>query len=191
MSPPADRDAPGLRAAKALAAMDLEKFIRDVPDFPKPGILFRDITPLLANPAALGEAIRRMAEPYRTAHVDIVAAAEARGFIFAAPLALELNVGFVPVRKPGKLPFDTHAFHYELEYGTDTLEVHRDGIAPRQNVLLVDDLLATGGTIEACCRLVEKSGANVAGCVFLIELVGLGGAKRLAPYKPHSIIKYD
>jgi adenine phosphoribosyltransferase len=171
--------------------MDLEKFIRDVPDFPKPGILFRDITPLLANPAALGEAVRRMAAPYRAARVDIVAAAEARGFIFAAPLALELNVGFVPVRKPGKLPFDTHAFHYELEYGTDTLEVHRDGIAPRQNVLLVDDLLATGGTIEACCRLVEKSGANVAGCVFLIELVALGGAKRLARYKPHSIIKYD
>ena len=110
----------------------------------------------------------------------VVAAAEARGFIFAAPLALELNAGFVPVRKPGKLPFDTHAFHYELEYGTDTLEIHRDGIAPGQKVLLVDDLLATGGTMEACCRLVEHSGAQVAGCVFLIELVGLGGAERLA-----------
>ncbi len=170
--------------------MDLEAYIRDVSDFPKPGILFRDITPLLGRPEALRETVRRMAEPYRTAGIDVVAAAEARGFIFAAPLALELDVGFVPVRKPGKLPFDTHAFHYELEYGTDTLEVHRDGILPKQKVLLVDDLLATGGTMEACCRLVEKSGGTVAGCVFLIELEGLGGAKRLTPYEPYSLIKY-
>jgi adenine phosphoribosyltransferase len=104
---------------------------------------------------------------------------------------MALDVGFVPVRKPGKLPFDTLAFHYELEYGSDTLEVHRDGIAPGQNVLLVDDLLATGGTIEACCRLVEHSKAKIAGCAFLIELRGLGGAKRLAPYKPYSLIQYD
>ncbi|MGD9722188.1 MAG: adenine phosphoribosyltransferase [Pirellulales bacterium] len=171
--------------------MDLTRFIRAIPDFPKPGILFRDITPLLADPGALREAVRMMAEPYRGAGINVVAAAEARGFIFAAPLALELNVGFVPVRKPGKLPFDTHAFHYELEYGTDTLEVHRDGINPGQGVLLVDDLLATGGTMEACCRLVEKSGATVAGCVFLIELIGLGGAERLATYKPFSLIKYE
>lgn len=170
--------------------MRLEDYIRDIPDFPKPGILFRDITPLLANPAAFREAVRRMAEPYRAAGVHAVAAAEARGFIFAAPLALELNAGFVPVRKPGKLPFDTHAFHYELEYGTDTLEIHRDGIAPGQTVLLVDDLLATGGTMEACCKLVEQSGAKIAGCVFLIELAGLQGAKRLAAYKPHSLITY-
>jgi adenine phosphoribosyltransferase len=171
--------------------MDLKNYIRAIPDFPKPGILFRDITPLLNHPDALAEVVRRMAEPYRNAGIDSVAAAEARGFIFAAPLALALGVGFVPVRKPGKLPFDTHAFHYELEYGTDTLEMHRDGIAPGQNVLLVDDLLATGGTIEACCRLVEKSGANVAGCVFLIELTSLGGAKRLAAYKPYSILQYE
>ena len=171
--------------------MDLSRYIRAVPDFPKPGILFRDITPLLGNPQAFRTAIARMAEHYRGTRVDVVAAAEARGFIFAGPLALELNVGFVPVRKPGKLPFDTHAFHYELEYGTDTLEIHRDGIAPGQHVLLVDDLLATGGTIEACCRLVEQSGAKVIGCVFLIELAGLDGAKRLAPYKPHSLIRYD
>ena len=170
--------------------MQLESFIRDVPDFPKPGILFRDITPLLADPAALAEAVRRMADPYRDSGVNVVAAAEARGFIFAAPLALALGVGFVPVRKPGKLPFDTHAFHYELEYGTDSLEVHQDGILPDQNVLLVDDLLATGGTMEACCRLVERSGAMIIGCVFLIELEGLGGAKRLKRYHPHSLIKY-
>ncbi len=171
--------------------MDLTKYIRAVPDFPKPGILFRDITPLLRSPEAFREAVARMAEPYRTAGIDVVAAAEARGFIFAAPLALALNVGFVPVRKPGKLPFDTHAFHYDLEYGSDTLEIHRDGIAHGQRVLLVDDLLATGGTIEACCRLVETSGAKVAGCVFLIELVSLGGAERLSAYKPYSLIQYD
>src|SRR5690242_3643151 len=169
---------------------DLHAYIRAVPDFPKPGILFRDITPLLRDPLAFAAAIAQLAEHYRGAKVDIVAAAEARGFIFAAPLALELNVGFVPVRKPGKLPYKTHAFHYELEYGTDTLEVHRDGVTPGQQVLLVDDLLATGGTIEACCRLVETSGAQVAGCAFLIELVALGGAKRLERYHPHSLIKY-
>jgi adenine phosphoribosyltransferase len=172
-------------------AMNLTQFIRAVPDFPKPGILFRDITPLLGNPQAFGEAIRQLAEHYRGQKIDVVAAAEARGFIFAAPLALELGVGFVPVRKPGKLPFDTHAFHYELEYGTDTLEIHRDGIAPEQHVLLVDDLLATGGTIEACCRLVEKANATVAGCAFLIELGNLGGAERLAPYNPFSLIRYE
>ncbi len=172
-------------------ASDLKAYIRSVPDFPKPGILFRDITPLLGNPRAFRAAIDLLAEHYRGVQIDVVAAAEARGFIFAAPLALELDVGFVPVRKPGKLPFDTLAFHYELEYGSDTLEIHRDGIAPGQSVLLVDDLLATGGTVEACCRLVERSKARIAGCAFLIELVALGGAKRLAPYKPFSLIQYD
>lgn len=170
--------------------MDLTQYIRSVPDFPKPGILFRDITPLLGNSVAFREAIRQMAAAFEGTAIDVVAAAEARGFIFAAPLALELDVGFVPVRKPGKLPFETHAFHYELEYGSDTLEMHRDGIMPGQRVLLVDDLLATGGTIEACCRLVEKSHAQVSGCAFLIELGELGGAKRLAAYNPKSIIRY-
>src|SRR5262245_10924991 len=137
--------------------VDLARYVRDIPDFPKPGILFRDITPLLAEPVAFGAAIDRLADHFRSHKIDLVAAAEARGFIFAAPLALQLNAGFVPVRKPGKLPFDTHAFHYELEYGTDTLEMHIDGVAAGQRVLIVDDLLATGGTVDACCRLVEKT----------------------------------
>ncbi len=177
--------------APASPGLDLAAFIRSIPDFPKPGILFRDITPLLADPAALRETIRRLADRYRQERIDVVAAAEARGFIFAAPLALELNVGFVPVRKPGKLPYETRAFHYELEYGSDTLEVHADSFALRQRVLLVDDLLATGGTMQACCRLVEGSGAVVAGCAFVVELTGLAGAKRLAPYSAFSLLQYE
>ena len=168
----------------------LTDFIRDIPDFPKPGILFRDITPLLANPAALRAAVQQLADHYRSQKVDVVAAAEARGFIFAAPLALELNVGFVPVRKPGKLPFDTHAFHYELEYGSDSLEIHIDGVSKGQNVLLVDDLLATGGTMQACCHLVEQAGAKVVGCAFVIELLALKGATKLVPHETFSLVKY-
>jgi adenine phosphoribosyltransferase len=169
----------------------LEEYIRSIKDFPKPGILFHDITPLLSAPRAFGEAVRQLAEAFRGEQIDLVAAAEARGFIFAAPLALELGVGFVPVRKPGKLPFNTNAFHYELEYGTDSLEVHIDSFAPGQRVLLVDDLLATGGTMEACCRLVEQAGAVVAGCAFVIELTSLGGAKRLEDYKTMSLLKFE
>ena len=170
--------------------IDLKEFIRDVPDFPQPGILFRDITPLLSAPEAFRESIVRLADHYRDRSIDVIMAAEARGFIFACPLALELHVSFTPVRKPGKLPFDTHSFHYELEYGTDTLEIHTDGIAPGQNVLIVDDLLATGGTVEACCHLVKRSGANVMGCAFLIELEGLAGAKRLSEHECFSLLKY-
>lgn len=173
------------------ADIDLRKHVRSIPDFPKPGILFRDITPLLANPTVFRESIRRLADHYRGQKIDLVAAAEARGFIFAAPLALELGAGFIPVRKPGKLPFDTHSFHYELEYRTDTLEIHRDGVSPGQRVLLVDDLLATGGTIEACCRLIEQVGGQVAGCAFLIELKDLKGAERIANYEVFSLIEYD
>lgn len=169
--------------------LDLRQFIRDIPDFPKPGILFRDITPLLARPEAFHEAVRRMADHYGDSGVEAVVAAEARGFIFAAPLALKLNAGFVPIRKPGKLPFDTHAFHYELEYGSDTLEMHIDGVTEGQRVLIVDDLLATGGTVEACCRLLENVGADVVGCAFLIDLVELGGARRIAPYKAFSLLQ--
>ncbi|HUE74405.1 MAG TPA: adenine phosphoribosyltransferase [Pirellulaceae bacterium] len=173
------------------AALDLKQFIRDIPDFPKPGILFRDITPLLATPVAFREAVRRMAEPYRGRKIDAIVAAEARGFIFAAPLALELNAGFVPVRKPGKLPSRTHSFRYELEYGSDTLEMHVDGVSAGQSVLVVDDLLATGGTVGACCKLLEQSGATVAGCVFAIELAALGGAKAITPHEVFSVIRYE
>lgn len=172
------------------ATLDLKQYIRAIPDFPQTGILFRDITPLLAAPEAFGSAIQRFTERFGAEQVDVVAAAEARGFIFAAPLALQLQASFVPVRKPGKLPFDTHAFHYELEYGKDTLEVHVDGISPGQNVLLVDDLLATGGTMEACCRLMEQSQARVVACAFLIELRELQGAKQIAPYEVFSLLQY-
>lgn len=177
--------------ASAAASLDLKRWIRDVRDFPKPGIMFRDITPLLSDPAAFREVIRRMADHFRDRQISAIAAAEARGFIFAAPLALELNAAFVPVRKPGKLPFDTQSFHYELEYGKDTLEMHTDAVRPGDRVLLVDDLLATGGTIGACARLAERSGATVIGCAFLIELTFLKGRQRLAPHEVFSLIQYD
>lgn len=171
--------------------LDLRQFIRAIADFPKPGILFRDITPLLADAAALREAVKRLADPFRHEQIDSIAAAEARGFIFAAPLAIELGKGFVPVRKPGKLPYETRRFSYDLEYGNDTLEIHTDGLAVGSRVLLVDDLLATGGTMQACCRLVEACGAEIVGCAFVVELVGMGGAKRIAPHKTFSLLKYD
>ncbi len=171
--------------------LDLRRFIRDIPDFPKPGIVFKDITPLLANHEAFDAAIDLMAQHFQDRPIDAIVAAEARGFIFAAPLALRLKAGFIPVRKPGKLPFDTHSFHYELEYGTDTLEIHTDGALPGQNVLVVDDLLATGGTVEACCRLLEKTGANVVACAFAIELKFLNGAERIAPHECFSLIQYE
>lgn len=170
--------------------VDLKSFIRDIPDFPKPGILFRDITPLLASPLAFTAAIDQMAEHYAGVKIDAIVAAEARGFIFAAPLAIRLKTGFVPIRKPGKLPFDTHSFHYELEYGTDTLEMHVDGLTSGQNVLVVDDLLATGGTVQACCKLIEHSGAKVVGCAFAIELTALPGRKVIAPHSVFSLLQY-
>jgi adenine phosphoribosyltransferase len=174
-----------------MTAAQLRELIRDIPDFPKPGILFRDITPLLAHPGAFRAAVRQLADHYRGQRIDAVAAAEARGFVFAAPVALELDVGFVPIRKPGKLPFDTHAFHYELEYGTDALEVHIDSLGQGHRVLLIDDLLATGGTMQACLRLIERVGAAVAGCAFLLELRSLGGRKKLEPYDVFSLVQYD
>lgn len=171
--------------------LSLADYIRSIPDFPKPGILFRDITPLLANPAAFRRAVVDMANPFRRERIDVVAAAEARGFIFAAPVALELNASLVPIRKPGKLPFNTQSLSYDLEYGSDTLEIHSDAIAAGARVLVVDDLLATGGTVEACCRLVQKAGGTVVGCSFLIELADLKGAERIAQYKTISLIKCD
>ena len=170
---------------------DLRRLVRDIPDYPKPGILFRDITPMLADPQALHSAAKALAEPFVGQGVEIIAAAEARGFIFAAPLALQLGAGFVPIRKPGKLPHDLHSFAYELEYGTDELQMHVDGVRPGQRVLLVDDLLATGGTMEACCRLLEKCEAQIVGCSFLIHLVPLGGEDRLSPYPVHSVLRYE
>ncbi|MEW4488492.1 adenine phosphoribosyltransferase [Thalassoglobus sp. JC818] len=171
--------------------MDLRKKIRNIPDFPKPGIMFRDITPLLACPDSFREAIKQIADQYRGMQIDAIAAAEARGFIFAAPLALELNASFVPVRKPGKLPFDTQAFHYELEYGVDTLEIHTDAFREGEQVLLVDDLLATGGTMNACVKLIEQAGAEVVGCAFAIELSFLNGREKLAPHECFSLLTYD
>ncbi|NND96304.1 MAG: adenine phosphoribosyltransferase [Pirellulaceae bacterium] len=170
---------------------DLRNFVREIPDYPKPGILFRDITPMLTNPGALQRASDAIAAPFLDKKIDIVAAAEARGFIFAAPIALKLGAGFVPIRKPGKLPFNFHSFAYELEYGTDELQVHVDGVQPGQRVIIVDDLLATGGTMEACCRLLEKCDAEIVGCSFLIHLVPLGGEERLNPYPVHSVLRYE
>lgn len=171
--------------------LNLCDHIRSIPDFPKPGILFYDITPLLGCPQVFRQAVEDMAAQAQPLKVDVVAAAEARGFLFAAPIALELGVPLVPIRKPGKLPYKTMAHTYDLEYGSDTLEVHIDAVSPGASVLVVDDLLATGGTVEACCRLIEKMGGKVAGCAFLIELVGLGGAKRLVEYPLISLLKLE
>ena len=172
-------------------ALDLTEFIRDIPDFPKPGILFKDITPLLLNHAAFEATIDRFTDEFQDKGIDVIAAAEARGFLFAAPLALRLGVGMVPIRKPGKLPFQKHSYSYELEYGTDTLEMHIDGIEPGQNVLVVDDLLATGGTVQACCEMIESCQATIAACAFLIELKFLNGGARLKKYKTFSLIEYS
>jgi adenine phosphoribosyltransferase len=172
------------------ASLDLTQFIRDVPDFPKPGILFKDITPLLGNIDAFRETIARMADPYRGQKIDALIAAEARGFIFAAPLALELGAAFVPVRKPGKLPYHKHSFSYDLEYGSDTLEMHKDAVTSGQRVLVVDDLLATGGTVEACCKLLANMDVEIAGCLFFIELNALNGRSRLQPHLVTSLLQY-
>jgi len=170
--------------------MDLAKYIRDIPDFPKPGILFKDITPLLAEPEAFRQAIERMHEHYRGRQIDAVAAAETRGFLFAAPLALLVQRPLIPLRKPGKLPYRTHTLQYDLEYGSAELQVHMDGVAAGAQVLLVDDLLATGGTMQAGCRLIEKAGGQVAGCAFLVELTFLKGRDKLQPHEVFSLIQF-
>jgi adenine phosphoribosyltransferase len=170
--------------------LNLKPYIRAVPDFPKPGILFRDITPLLSEPQAFQTAIDGFAEAFAETKPTVILAAESRGFIFAAPLAVKLGAAFVPVRKPGKLPGQTRQFKYDLEYGSDTLEIHLDAVPPGSRVLLIDDLLATGGTIEACLRLAEQSQAEIVGCGFLIELAFLGGRSRLHPHRIVSLIEY-
>jgi adenine phosphoribosyltransferase len=172
------------------AALDLRAYLRDIPDFPRPGILFKDITPLLLDPQALKAAVRALAEIASPLAPDLVIAAEARGFVLGAALAIELGAGFVPARKPGKLPHEVVTAEYELEYGVDTLEVHADAFAGGARVLLHDDLLATGGTACAVCELVDRLGAEVVGCAFLVELRFLGGRERLAPYRVRSVIEY-
>jgi adenine phosphoribosyltransferase len=171
--------------------LKLTDYVRVVMDFPKAGVMFRDITPLLKNPRAYRQAIREIADRMRGRKVDLIAAAEARGFLLAAPLALELEAGLVPIRKRGKLPYKTLSHSYALEYGTDTLEIHTDAIEPGANVLVVDDLLATGGTVDACCRLVEQAGGKVVGCAFLVELLAFHGAAKVARYETFSLIQYE
>ena len=164
--------------------------IRDVPDFPKKGILFKDITPVLSDIDTLRASIKEMAAPFMDLEIDVVVGIESRGFIFGAPIADVLDCSFVPVRKPGKLPWKTESVSYELEYGTDALEIHEDAITEGQNVLIVDDLLATGGTAEATCKLVSKLGGNIKGLSVLIELEDLNGRKRLNQYNVHSLVQY-
>lgn len=170
--------------------MNLAKYIRDIPDFPKPGIVFKDITPLLADPIAFHHAVDRLALEYDSKHVDAIAAAEARGFLFAAPLALRLRKPLVPLRKPGKLPHRTYSLKYELEYGLAELHMHVDGINEGSKVLLVDDLLATGGTMAAGAQLIQQAGGVIAGFAFLVELAFLNGRERLKPHPVFSLIQF-
>ena len=168
---------------------DLARYIRDIPDFPKPGILFKDITPLLADAAAFRSTVDRLAERFR-GRADVVLGIESRGFIVGAAAAYALGTGIAVVRKPGKLPYRTHRATYELEYGTDSLEIHHDAVGHRTRVLLIDDLLATGGTAAAAIDLVGQCGGSVAGCAFLIELTALGGRSKLAGHEVHALIAY-
>ena len=169
---------------------NLKNFIRDIPDWPKNGILFRDITPLLADSDAFKEAIDALTANFINAKVEYVAAVEARGFIFGSAVAEKLDAGFIPIRKKGKLPFETESVTYDLEYGTDCLEVHKDAFKNGARVLMVDDLLATGGTMAAACKLIEKIGGRIEGISFLIELSDLSGIEKLTGYKVSSIISY-
>ena len=171
-------------------AVDYEALIRAIPDFPQPGILFRDITPMLRDADALRAVVHDLAAPFRQSRVDRVAAIEARGFVLGAPLAVELGAGFVPMRKAGKLPHETFSAQYELEYGDAAIELHQDGLRPGDNVLLVDDVLATGGTLAAAVELVRQAGADVAGIVLLIELTALNGRARLPGQYVVSLIRY-
>jgi len=170
--------------------IDLAEYIRTVPDWPKPGILFRDITPLLGDPRAFSSAVEALCSGAADQDIDYVAAVEARGFIFGSAVAERLRVGFIPIRKKGKLPYKTQQVTYDLEYGTDTLEIHVDAARAGARVLLVDDLLATGGTMAAACRLIERIGGIVTGVAFLIELKDLAGRARIAGYKIRTVMAY-
>ncbi|HUP83205.1 MAG TPA: adenine phosphoribosyltransferase [Candidatus Limnocylindria bacterium] len=173
-----------------MSAETLRAKIREIPDFPKPGILFYDITTLLKDAGAFKEAVQLMLDPFRDKQIDAVVGMESRGFIFSAPMAIELGAGFVPVRKLGKLPAETASVEYALEYGTNTLEIHKDALKPGQKVLIVDDLLATGGTVLGTIELVKTLKAEVVGLAFLVELLFLKGRERLGEYTTHSVIQY-
>jgi adenine phosphoribosyltransferase len=173
-----------------MSAQDLRAKIREIPDFPKPGILFYDITTMLKDAAAYKEAIDLMIEPYRDKGIDLVVGMESRGFIFSGPIAYQLGAGFIPVRKLGKLPAETVSVEYALEYGSNTLEIHRDAILPGQRVLIVDDLLATGGTVRGTIELVERLQGQIVGLAFLVELLFLKGKDRLQGYTTTSVIQY-
>jgi adenine phosphoribosyltransferase len=179
------------RHAQGVRSMTmLESLIRDIPDYPKPGIVFKDITPLLRDPAGLAMAVELMVNPFRGKGVDVVCGAESRGFIFGTAIAQALSAGFVPIRKPKKLPHKVRAIEYQLEYGTDRLEVHEDAVQPGQKVLMVDDLLATGGTMRACCDLIQGLGGRIVGLTVLIELTFLPGRAKLSQYGDiHTVIK--
>ncbi len=179
-------------SAEAALAARLKARIRSVPDFPEPGVLFRDITPLLADPGAFGEAVAAMASPFEGSKVHAVTGIESRGFLFGAAVALRLRTGLIPLRKPGRLPAASLSEHYELEYGTASLEVHSDALVPGQRVLIVDDVLATGGTAAAACRLCRRLGAEVAGFSFLLALPALGGVRRLEELGAalHTVLDY-
>ena len=168
--------------------MDLKHFIRDIPDFPKPGILFKDITPLLKNPQAIGETITLLSKSAKGLDITAVAGIESRGFIFGTGVSLELGVGFIPIRKPGKLPAETIGESYLLEYGTDTIEMHKDAVGEGDRVLLIDDLLATGGTVQAATKLIEKTGAEVSKIAFVIELGFLHGRDKIPGYNITSLM---
>jgi adenine phosphoribosyltransferase len=170
--------------------MDLKSTIRSIPDFPKPGILFRDITTMLKDGAAFSFVIDELAQRYRASSPDAIAGIESRGFIFGAALAAKLGTGFIPIRKPGKLPAKTVSAEYSLEYGTDKIEMHADAVSPGMRILLIDDLLATGGTMQAACELVEKTGGLVTECCFIIELAGLKGREVLAGKNIFSLLVY-
>ena len=168
----------------------LKTKIRDIPDFPKKGIVFKDITPLVQDPASLRFAVDELTKPFINSDITAVAGMEARGFIFGSLVAWQLGLGFIPLRKPGKLPYDVQSVHYSLEYGKASLEAHIDSIKPGDKILLIDDLLATGGTAKASCELVEKLGGHIVACAFVIELAMLNGREQLSPYPVHSLIQY-